>query len=178
LKIVNNNDNATGIIDCVGKLLADDAASKGGVRATNHITYYDRNNVLQFLRITIMSGKHKYSSKISHTMDNWFFDLYKSNINYVKKLYCIGYSFNDLHINSVLYDWLSFTKERHLTIVNPHMSKIPSFLSHLFDQISVINMTFFEFLNQGTGKKNLKKIRFNNWCRNLSRKILVKSEKI
>ena len=176
LKLINMSSCFTGIIDDVKNILEDDASSKDGIKCTNEITYYDDNKVLQFLRMTIMSGKHKYSSRLSHTMDDWFFKIYRGHINYVQTLFSIGYSFQDLHINDVLYDWLSFSEDRKLIIVNPHLKNAPSFLRHIIDQIDIINMTFLEFLNQNCIKK-LIHIKMNNNLRDISRKKLIKSNK-
>jgi len=177
LKIINQGNDITGIIDDVSKILEGDASTKEGVKCTNHITYYDEDNVLQFLRITIMSGKHKYSSRISHTMDDWFFKIYKGHINYIKNLYSIGYSFQDLHVNNVLYDWLTFSKERKLKIVNPHLSRIPNYFSHISDQIEIINLGFLEFLNQKSNKNQMLAM-INSKLRNYSRKKFIKSKNI
>ena len=175
LKLVNNSNDTTGVIDDVNNLLRNDVMVKEGIRCTNEITYYDDSKVLQFLRITVMSGKHKYSSRISHTMDDWFFKIYKGHINYVKNLYCIGYSFQDLHVNTVLYDWLSFTNKRKMIIVNPYMKTIPNQFSHLSDQIDIINLGFLEFLNQGSPKK-LMSVKLNCKLRDLARKKIIKSK--
>ncbi len=174
LKIINEGSNAIGIIDNVKNLLESDASSEDGVRCTNEITYYDDNHILQFLRMTIMSGKHKYSSHVSHVMDDWFFKIYKGHINYVKKLFSIGYSFQDLHVNGVLYDWLSFSGERKLVIVNPYLKSIPNFLRHLEGQIKILNLTFFEFLNQDILNK-LRWAKINNYLRNYNRNKFLRS---
>ncbi|MEN8250703.1 MAG: hypothetical protein ABFS32_17350 [Bacteroidota bacterium] len=74
VKVVNHTDDYAGIIDDVNCLLKNDSSVKEGVKCTNQITYYDTNNILQFLRCTIMSGKHKYSSRVSHNMDDYNMD--------------------------------------------------------------------------------------------------------
>lgn len=175
LKLVNTGSDLTGIIDDINNLLKDDASTKDGVKCTNEITYYDDDNILQFLRMTIMSGKHKYSSRISHTMDDWFFRIYKGHINYVQKLFSIGYSFQDLHVNAVLYDWLSFSAERKLIIVNPHIKDIPSSFRHIMDQIEIINLGFLEFLNS-CSVKNLLLSNINKKMRDLHRTKFINSE--
>ncbi|HQP25603.1 MAG TPA: hypothetical protein PLP16_10580 [Smithellaceae bacterium] len=177
LKIVNCDEDVTAIIDDINKLLNDDASTKQGVKCTNEITYLDENNILQFLRMTIMSGKHKYSSRISHTMDDWFFKIYKGHINHVQKLFSIGYSFHDLHVNEVLYDWLSFSSERKLIIVNPHMKDIPNSFMHIKDQIQIINLGFLEFLNQES-RTELLHATVNRKYRDLGRKKFIESGKI
>ena len=174
LKIINTDSNITGVIDDVKNLLWGDVISKDGIRCSNEITYYDESQVLQFLRMTIMSGKHKYSSRESHTMDDWFFKIYQGHINYVQNLYCIGYSFQDLHVNNILYDWISTSGARKLIIINPHLKIIPNFLSHLEEQVEVVNSTFFEFLNRDNSSK-LICAKINNHLRNYNRNKFLRS---
>jgi hypothetical protein len=83
-------------------------------------------------------------------MDDWFFKIYKGHINYVQKLFIIGYSFQDLHVNDVLYDWLSLSAKREIIIVNPCMKDIQNSFRHIRDQIEIINFGFLELLNQGS----------------------------
>ncbi|QFR50304.1 hypothetical protein FJR48_11440 [Sulfurimonas lithotrophica] len=173
LKIFNGSKDTNETINNINHLIKNDATVKNGVKCTNEITYYDKDNILQFLRMTIMSGKHKYSSKVSHNMDDWFFKIFKGHINYVSELYCIGISFQDKHVNTVIYDWLSFSKERKMFIVNPYIENIPNEFNHISDQIEIIKKGFLDFLNQDE-KKNLLKIKFNQQMRNLSRKNLLK----
>ena len=169
LKISHKNN----IIEKIKYLTDNDPSVKEGVKVTNEITYYDENKILQFLRMTIMSGKHKYSSKVSHNMDDWFFKIFKGHINYVTELYCIGLSFQDQHVTSVLYNWLSLSQERKMIIVNPYIKSIPNEFNHLSDQVEIINKGFLDFLNANE-KNNKIKIKFNETMRNFSRKKFIK----
>lgn len=172
LKLAHNIGNDSTLIKGINQLISNDPTIKQGVKCTNEITYYDENNVLQFLRMTIMSGKHKYSSKVSHNMDDWFFKIFKGHINYVNELYCIGYSFQDKHINSVVYDWLAFSNERKIIIVNPYIKEIPNDFKHISDQVEIQNKGFLNFLNKKNKKMDIK---FNQTFRDLSRKKLIKN---
>ncbi len=174
LKLINDNDKSLGIIELIDKLIENDPSVKQGVKCTNEITYNDNDGILQFLRMTIMSGKHKYSSTVSHAMDDWFFRVFKGHINHVNTLYCIGLSLQDKHVNDVIYNWLSFSESRKLVIVNPQINAIPNFLAHLYDQVSILNMTFLEFLNSKSEDNRLK-ILLNNKMRSLSRKIILQN---
>jgi len=171
LKIVHENN----IIDKINFLKNNDPTLKKGVKVTNEITYNDDKNILQFLRMTIMSGKHKYSSRVSHNMDDWFFKIFQGHINYVTELYCIGLSFQDQHVSSVLYDWLSFSRERKMIIVNPYLKSIPNEFTHISDQIEIINKGFLEFLNQDEDSNKVK-IKFNKTMRDFSRKQFIRKQ--
>jgi hypothetical protein len=173
LKLIDEGQPSLGIIDLIDKLIENDSSVKNGVKCTNEITYNDNEGVLQFLRMTIMSGKHKYSSKVSHSMDDWFFRVFKGHINHVNTLYCIGSSLQDRHVNDVIYEWLSFSESRKLVIVNPHIEAIPNFIIHLYDQVSILKMTFLEFLNSGSDNNGFK-ILLNKQMRNISRTALLK----
>jgi hypothetical protein len=169
LKIIGG-DKYDGIISKLSKLLNDDVALRQyGVRATNEITFNDEKGVLQFLRMTIMSGKHKFSSRIQHTLDDWFLKIFRGHINYVTNLYCIGYSFGDSHINDVLYDWLSFDAGRKLTIVDPYVLDVPLTFRHIREQVSLKKMGFLEFLNENSDEKIKARVRLYQEARNLSR---------
>ena len=171
LKLVNES-SWDGIISDLTNLVSSDAATKNyGGRISNQVTYNDENGDLQFFRMSIMSGKHKYSNRLQHTLDDWFLRIFKGHINHVHHLYCIGYSFGDDHINNVLYDWLSFSENRKITIVDPVLKRIPSNFKHLKEQIEVTKMGFLEFLNQDSDKKTRAKIKLFENARNLSRKI-------
>lgn len=171
LKLACDNKNICNLIKDINKLILNDPTIKEGVKCTNEITYYDEDNILQFLRMTIMSGKHKYSSRVSHNMDDWFFKIFKGHINYIKDLYCIGYSFQDRHINNVIYDWLISSNNRKIIIVNPFIKEVPNEFKHVSNQIEIVNKGFLEFLNK---KDKVIDIKLNHFFRNLSRKNLIK----
>lgn len=56
-------------------------------------------------------------------------------INYVSNLVCIGYSFEDIHVNNVVRRWLELTSDRRLEIVDPTRDVVPSDFRHLAPQI-------------------------------------------
>ncbi|TGK87198.1 hypothetical protein EHQ24_03120 [Leptospira noumeaensis] len=167
---IDKNDHLK-IIEDLKKLdqIEKETSISFGVRCTNEIAYYDEENILQFLRKTIISGKHKYSTKISHTMDDWFFKLFKSYINSVDELYSIGYGFLDPHINQVLIDWLEFSSKRNITIVNPNIKNIPSNFSYLDKQIKIINSGIITFLNPNGSLVEKTKIFITETLRNIFR---------
>lgn len=171
LKLVNN-ESWDGIVNDLTGLVDNDYCTKTyGARVANEVTYRDDKGIMQFLRLSILSGKHKESSRIQHTMDDWFFKIFSGHINHVSHLYCIGYSFGDLHINKVLYEWVSFSENRKITIVDPNVSTIPISFKHLKEQFEVINMGFLQFLNQDSDKETVSKIKLFEEARKLSRRI-------
>jgi hypothetical protein len=157
-------------------LVANDAATKNyGGRVANEVTYDDNDGELQFLRMSIMSGKHKYSRRVQHTLDDWFFKIFQGHINHVETLYCIGYSFGDSHINNVIYEWMSFSAKRKITIIDPAINSIPLPFRHLKEQVTLIQSGFLQFLNRDANDFQKSKIKLFEDARKLSRKILINS---
>ncbi|RAV99647.1 SIR2 family protein [Pseudochryseolinea flava] len=174
-KIVNES-SWNGIVKDVSALVASDTATKDyGGRVANEVTYNDDNGELQFLRMSIMSGKHKYSRRVQHNLDEWFFKIFQGHINHVEQLYCIGYSFGDSHINNVIYEWMSFSEKRKITIVDPAISSIPLPFRHLKEQVTLIQSGFLQFLNQDSSDFQKNKIKLFEEARKLSRKMLINS---
>ena len=156
-------------------LLKDDVAiRKYKFRTTNHLTYEDAKGVLQFLRMTIMSGKHKFSSRLSHTMDDWFFRVFKSHINHVKTLHCVGYSFGDKHVNAILYDWLAFSVQCEIIIVNPTLKEVPFDFRHLKDQFKIEGSGFLEFLNGDSDVVTKATVKINRMVREDQRRQILR----
>ncbi|MGA8368189.1 MAG: hypothetical protein WB716_12810, partial [Candidatus Acidiferrales bacterium] len=68
-------------------------------------------------------------------------DLFRSHINFVQKLFVVGYSFGDAHIDQVLRGWLEFSGETSIVIVDPNRNRVPAQLAHLAPQIEIKNQT-------------------------------------
>lgn len=144
---------------------------------TNEITYADDAGEMQFLRRTLLSGAHKFTGKISQLAPPEFLGLFKSYINYASELICVGYGFGDSHIDSIIRDWLSFSVERRLTIVNPAFSKIDDIANiylHLSDQVEFIQLGFTDYvLGLDSSNDNVLNMMLRK-LRNVSRKKLEK----
>jgi len=110
----------------------------GRVNATNEIAYADESGEMQFLRRSLLAGAYKFDTRRSQVLPHAILRQFVDNINFVSRLVCVGYGFGDLHINSVIRQWLEFTAARHLEIVNPHVTEIPPFLLHLAPQITLV----------------------------------------
>jgi hypothetical protein len=100
-------------------------------KAMNEICYPDKDGVLQFLRRSLLAGAHKFDERGHQVLPKSMLKHFRSNLNFVTNLVCIGYGFGDLHINLALREWLEFTPERRIEIVSPGARDIPSFLLHL-----------------------------------------------
>lgn len=110
------------------------------VKFTNEIAYADEEGEMQFLRRSLLSGAHKFTGRVEQIAPSEFLGLFKSYVNYVKEIVCVGYGFvGDNHVNEVIRDWLSFSNERKLEIVNTGINDVPVSLAHLCRQVSIKN---------------------------------------
>jgi hypothetical protein len=119
------------------------------VRTYNEITFADDAGVMQFLRRTLLSGAFKFDNRFSQVLPNSFLVQFKTHLNHVTRLLCIGYGFGDIHINQALRDWLESRADRQLEIVAPNCSQsgVPSCILHLSTQVTLTNSTASDFLS-------------------------------
>jgi hypothetical protein len=69
---------------------------------------------MQFLRRSLLAGAFKFDDRREQVLSRRFLEQFRSNINWVTKLVCIGYSFGDIHVNGVVLGWLEVATERRL----------------------------------------------------------------
>jgi hypothetical protein len=117
----------------------------GKARVVNELPYTDESGVEQFLRRTLLAGAQKFNTRFSQTLPQKMLDMFRSYINHVQRLYVLGYSFGDAHIDLVLRDWLEFSAERTIVIVSPGRKDIPGTLAHLALQIEIRTQTAGQF---------------------------------
>lgn len=115
------------------------------VKATNYITYQDDDGELQILGRSLLSGAHKFGEAGRGLFPGYFLDCFRSNLNYLASLTCVGYGFGDDHINKVILSWLEFSDQRRLVIVGPDAKAIPPFLLHLARQVEMIPSTATDY---------------------------------
>ena len=117
-----------------------------GVHTTNEIMYLDQAKQIQFLRRTILSGAFKYSPRKDQVLPKGFLGAFQTMINYVTRLVSVGYGFEDLHVNDAIRRWLELTNERHLEIVDPSRTLIPTDFRHLSPQIHLTQLKASQYL--------------------------------
>lgn len=111
----------------------------------NELAYTDAAGVEQFLRRTLLAGAQKFEKRYAQTLPQKMLDVFRSYVNYVQKLYVLGYSFGDAHIDLVLRNWMEFRGDRTMVIVDPYRTAIPAHFAHLAPQISMKPNTAGEF---------------------------------
>ena len=120
------------------------------VRATNEIAYADQSGEMQFLRRSLLAGAFKFDSKRTQVLPKRLIEHFRSCLNYISTLVCIGYGFGDDHVNSIIRDWLEFSGARRLVIVDP-IPHLPSTLLHIATQVDLITLTATEYLDSCAG---------------------------
>jgi hypothetical protein len=109
------------------------------VKATNEIAYADNDGEMQFLRRTLLAGAHKFDRKRFQVLPVALLEHFRSYLNSVSTLICVGYGFGDTHINQLLKDWLEFSSIRTIEIVGPDAKHLPAFVAHLASQVSLVD---------------------------------------
>ena len=139
------------------------------ITAPNEIIYADESGEMQFLRRSLLAGAYKFDPRHSQVIPNEMLNYFKTNLNYLTTLVCIGYGFGDHHINQVIRDWLEFRCERHLTIVDPRARQIPNEFLHFAPQVDIVPSECTDYLDQlgGIVRKPIEHAvrRFSAWKR-------------
>ena len=147
LKLKPDSYNISGYISSLVRA-NENLQENTSIRSTNEIIFKDKEETIQFLRKTLLSGAHKFSGNPQQIAPPEFLKLFESYINYSTDVICVGYGFGDAHIDSVIKKWLSFSEKRRLNIVNPSISNIDklSTYSHLSRQISFTSKGFVDYM--------------------------------
>ncbi len=156
LKLLPDQPGMDGVIDVLRaaneELLYPVPWMPGGrVKATNEIAYADDQGVMQFLRRSLLAGAFKFDPRRDQVLPKPLLKHFAQNLNFVTTLICIGYSMGDLHINTVLREWLELSRDRRLEIVSPNIREVPSFLLHLAPQITLTQSSATRYFDGQAG---------------------------
>ena len=122
-----------------------------GLITRNEIMYGDESGEMQFLRRSLLAGAYKFDPHHSQVIPNELLSYFRADLNYLTTLICIGYGFGDRHINRVILEWLEFSGERQLIIVDPAASQVPNEFLHLAPQVELVMAECTEYLDQVAG---------------------------
>jgi hypothetical protein len=128
-----------------------DASSGRQAKATNEIAYADEQEEMQFLRRTLLAGAFKFDARRGQVLPKQMLTHFRSNLNSVTRLICVGYGFGDAHINGVMREWLEFSPARTLEIVAPKLTVLPPSLLHLARQVTVVDAAASTYFDQVGG---------------------------
>ena len=120
------------------------------VRATNEIVYADQTGEMQFLRRSLLAGAFKFDPRHTQVLPQRLLEHFRSYINYIRTLVCIGYGFGDSHINTIIREWLEFSSERRLVIVAPE-AFIPCTFLHVATQVDLHLANTTDYLDSCAG---------------------------
>jgi len=169
LKLLPKAGNVAGVIEALREANQELTAPSLPTKVTNEITYDDDGGTTQFLRRSLLAGAFKFDNPASQVLPMRLLDYFKSNINYVSKLICIGYGFGDVHINQVFRSWLEFSGDRQLEIVAPGMENVPTSFLHLVTQITLKDALATDYLDSLTGitrtRREVLEKNFAAWAR-------------
>ena len=139
------------------------------VMATNEIVYADETGEMQFLRRSLLAGAYKFNPKTSQALPLPLLNHFRSYINFLQSLVCIGYGFGDSHINQVMREWLEFSADRRLVIVRPGATSIPEAFLHVAPHVELQPSTATEYLDSIAGivrtKREANEKRLAAWVR-------------
>ena len=121
------------------------------IRATNQIAYADRKGELQFLRRSLLAGAFKFNPRRTQVLPKQLLQHFRSYVNYVSRLVCIGYAFSDEHINRIIREWLEFDRDRRLEVVDPAVDAVPKPFLHIAAQVSLQKYATTEYLDGHAG---------------------------
>ena len=121
------------------------------IRATNEIAYADQTGELQFLRRSLLAGAFKFNSQHSQVLPTHLLQHFRSYINNIYTLVCIGYVFADDHINKIIREWLEFSRVRRLEIVAPDIDSVPQSFLHIASQIKLHTSTATDYFDEYAG---------------------------
>jgi len=147
LRILPLDDSIDGILGSLRSANEDLSVSRD-VFPTNEIAYADHAGVVQFLRRSILSGVFKFDPRTHQVLPRNLLQHFKTYLNSLQTLVCIGYRFGDEHINTILRRWLETTPSRRLLLVGPSAKSVPPPLLHLAPQIDVRPLTATDYLDQ------------------------------
>ena len=167
LPIENNVDGVLETLRVTNEELNYNPANP--VMATNEIVYADETGEMQFLRRSLLAGAYKFNPKTSQALPLPLLNHFRSYINFLQSLVCIGYGFGDNHINQVMREWLELSTDRRLVIVSPDATSIPEAFLHVAPQVELQPSTGTDYLDSVAGivrtKREVNEKRLAAWMR-------------
>ena len=165
LRILPVEDTVDGLMD--GLRVANEEIwhpATTDVRPTNEIAYADEDGEMQFLRRSLLAGAFKYDRRHDQVLPRQLLGHFRTHLNFVRTLICIGYSFGDDHINGIIRSWLELSSDRKLVVVGPSVITIPAPFLHVAQQVDLSDLAATDYLDSYAGirrstvEKNLKKV--------------------
>lgn len=156
LKLLPDGPGQDGFIDVLRAANEDlfyllPGSPGGRANTTNEIAYADDHGEMQFLRRSLLAGAFKFDARAQQVLPLSMLKHFRTNLNFVSNLVCIGYSFGDFHINAVMREWLEFSANRRIQIVDPSIQAVPAFLLHLSSQVELTSCGATDFFDREAG---------------------------
>ena len=119
--------------------------------AMNEIAYADEMGEMQFLRRSLLAGSYKFDPRNTQVLPPRLLNHFRTCLNYLRSLVCIGYGFGDIHVNQVMREWLELSGDRRLLIIRPDDTCIPSMFLHVAPQIELRASNATDYLDSFAG---------------------------
>ena len=98
-----------------------------------------------------MAGAFKFNPQHTQVLPAHLLQHFRSYINNICTLVCIGYAFADDHINKIIREWLEFSQTRRIEIVSPNVDCVPRSFLHIASQIDLYTSNATDYLDEYAG---------------------------
>jgi len=127
-RIVITADNCNGSMDYLKNVITVWHGMKYFINGktapvSGEICVSDFNGELQFLQPSILSGSKKYNTSLKPLEREEKMPLFSSALEKINKLYIIGYSFRDVHINVRIQKAMYLNEKLQVIVIDPFMKK-------------------------------------------------------
>jgi hypothetical protein len=97
------------------------------------------------MRQTPIASLLKHDRSYQQILPYKVLDVLGRNIERLKSLVSIDYSFGDNHINKIVLSWLKTERNRRLEIISPNIEGVPPVFKEVESQVDPQQMTASEF---------------------------------
>ena len=152
LRILPLCDSVEGLINslrAVNEEIWHPASSR--IRPINEVAYADQAGEMQFLRRSLLAGTFKFDPRHNQVLPHDLLEHFRTHLNFIHTLVCIGYSFGDDHVNRIIRDWLELRPSRNLVVVGPSITAVPAAFLHVASQLQLSTLTTTDYLDSHAG---------------------------
>lgn len=149
LKVYGDTQCIDGIFNEIRKVenINISICKRDGLRTANEVLTFDNDGELQFLRRSLLSGKHKFQKRFQQIVPVSFMNLFEKRIDKIDCLSVIGYSFGDKHINEILKNWFEKNNNRKVVVYDPFLTMVPEIFNSNANRVDLIQGGFTDFCN-------------------------------
>ena len=117
----------------------------------NEIAYADAAGEMQFLRRSLLAGAFKFDRRHDQVLPHQLLGHFRTHLNSVRTLICIGYSFGDDHVSRIVREWLELGRDRKLVVVRPSVDTVPAPFLHVSPQVQLVALSATDYFDSYAG---------------------------